>query len=88
MTSKLTLKAAAASLAVAALAIAALPAQKAEARHRGLIALSVGLPLVGYGAYYGYHTYAPYRGCGWLHRRAVITDSPYWWSRYHACRGY
>jgi hypothetical protein len=26
-----------------------------------------------------------YDDCGWLRRRAVITGSPYWWSRYHRC---
>jgi hypothetical protein len=25
-------------------------------------------------------------GCGWLRRRALATDSPYWWRRYRACR--
>jgi hypothetical protein len=27
-------------------------------------------------------------GCEWLRRRALVTGSPYWWSRYRACRGY
>jgi hypothetical protein len=26
--------------------------------------------------------------CNWLRRRALATDSPYWWRRYRACRGY
>lgn len=26
--------------------------------------------------------------CGWLRRQAIITGSPYWWSRYNACGGY
>jgi len=26
--------------------------------------------------------------CGWLLRRARVTGSPYWWSRYNACVGY
>jgi hypothetical protein len=26
--------------------------------------------------------------CGWLLRRARVTGSPYWWSRYDACVGY
>lgn len=26
--------------------------------------------------------------CGWLRRRALETDSPYWWRRYRACRGW
>jgi hypothetical protein len=25
--------------------------------------------------------------CGWLRRRALATDSLYWWNRYRACRG-
>jgi hypothetical protein len=33
-----------------------------------------------YGAYAG--------GCHWLYQRAILTGSPYWWSRYHACVGY
>jgi hypothetical protein len=32
---------------------------------------------------YGYRS-----GCGWLRRRALETDSPYWWRRYRACRGH
>ncbi len=39
-------------------------------------------PGVVYGGYYGGG------GCGWLHRRAVVTGSPYWWRRYRACVGY
>jgi hypothetical protein len=41
---------------------------------------------VGFGYYddYGYYP----GGCGWLHRRAVITRSPYWWNRYYACINY
>jgi hypothetical protein len=42
--------------------------------------------------YYGYgpgyrrgYGYGP--GCGWLRQRALETGSPYWWRRYHACRG-
>jgi hypothetical protein len=30
--------------------------------------------------------YAP-ASCNWLHRRAVATESPYWWRRYRECRG-
>jgi hypothetical protein len=33
---------------------------------------------------YGYYA----GGCGWLYRRALITRSPYWWNRYHACINY
>lgn len=40
--------------------------------------------------YYGYAPYvvgAYYRGpCTWLRRRAYLTGSPYWWSRYYSCR--
>jgi hypothetical protein len=25
--------------------------------------------------------------CGWLRRRAIETDSTYWWRRYRKCRG-
>jgi hypothetical protein len=31
--------------------------------------------------------YAPV-SCDWLRRRAFATDSPYWWRRYRACRGF
>jgi hypothetical protein len=30
--------------------------------------------------------YAP-ASCNWLRRRALATDSAYWWRRYRACRG-
>ena len=36
---------------------------------------------------YGSDYYA-YGDCGWLLRRAEVTGSPYWWSRYDACIGY
>jgi hypothetical protein len=40
--------------------------------------------------YYGYAPYvagAYYGGpCTWLRRRAYLTGSPYWWSRYYSCR--
>jgi hypothetical protein len=42
---------------------------------RGVI---VGVPLA-YGAYY----YA--NSCSWLRHRALVTGSPYWWSRYNDC---
>jgi hypothetical protein len=43
---------------------------------------------VGYGFPY-YDDYGYYAGgCGWLYRRALITRSPYWWNRYHACINY
>jgi hypothetical protein len=37
--------------------------------------------------YYGGDYYA-YNDCWWLRRQALITGSPYWWSRYNACVGY
>ena len=42
--------------------------------------------------YYGYAPYAvgAYYGgpCTSLRRRAYLTGSPYWWSRYYSCRNY
>jgi hypothetical protein len=39
------------------------------------------------GVYFGpSYGYGP-TGCSWLRRRALETDSPYWWRRYRACRG-
>jgi hypothetical protein len=32
--------------------------------------------------------YYAYNDCWWLRRQALITGSPYWWSRYNACVGY
>jgi hypothetical protein len=29
-----------------------------------------------------------YNDCWWLRRQALITGSPYWWSRYNYCVGY
>jgi hypothetical protein len=37
--------------------------------------------------YYGGDYYS-YNDCLWLRRQALITGSPYWWSRYNACVGY
>ncbi|HLO23541.1 MAG TPA: hypothetical protein VK193_08985 [Methyloceanibacter sp.] len=37
-----------------------------------------------YGDYYAYNGYG-YGGCGYLYRRAIATNSPYWWNRYYAC---
>jgi hypothetical protein len=37
---------------------------------------------------YGPDYYAYGDDCYWLLRRARITGSPYWWSRYNACVGY
>jgi hypothetical protein len=36
---------------------------------------------------YGPDYYA-YNDCWWLRRQALITGSPYWWSRYNYCVGY
>ncbi len=35
----------------------------------------------------GYVVASGYGGCGWLKVRAVATELPYWWNRYHACKG-
>jgi hypothetical protein len=32
--------------------------------------------------------YYAYNDCWWLRRQALITGSPYWWSRYNYCVGY
>jgi hypothetical protein len=32
--------------------------------------------------------YYAYNDCWWLRRQALITGSPYWWSRYNLCVGY
>ncbi len=41
----------------------------------------------GFGLYFGPgYGYAP-AGCEWLRRRALASDSAYWWRRYRACRG-
>jgi hypothetical protein len=37
---------------------------------------------------YGPDYYAYGDDCWWLHRQALITGSPYWWSRYNRCVGY
>jgi hypothetical protein len=37
---------------------------------------------------YGPDYYAYGDDCYWLLRRARVTGSPYWWSRYNACVGY
>lgn len=83
------------SAALAALALTivggtSLAATQAEAgfkKHKKFgVHLSFGAPIV-YGGYgYGYHGYHGHRRCGWLHRRAVNTGSPYWWKRFHQCR--
>lgn len=43
----------------------------------------------GYGAYPAFYggDYYYGNGCGWLHRKAAVTGSRYWWSRYYACIG-
>jgi hypothetical protein len=37
---------------------------------------------------FGGYPYYGYGGCYWLKRKAIITGSPYWWSRYEGCVGY
>jgi len=51
-------------------------------RHRGRFR-AYYLPYVPYYYYddYGYG----YDDCEWLHRKALRTDSAYWWRRYDAC---
>ena len=39
-----------------------------------------------YGGYYAYSGDG-YGSCNWLYRRAVTTNSAYWWNRYYACAG-
>ena len=39
----------------------------------------------GFGAPY-YYGYRYDDDCRWLRRRAIVTDSRYWWRRYRACR--
>jgi hypothetical protein len=37
--------------------------------------------------WFGFGRPHAYGDCGWLRRRAVETDSSYWWRRYRECRG-
>jgi hypothetical protein len=37
---------------------------------------------------FGGYPYYGYGDCYWLKRKAIITGSPYWWSRYEDCVGY
>jgi hypothetical protein len=37
--------------------------------------------------FFGSYPYYGYGGCYWLKRKAIITGSPYWWSRYEDCVG-
>ena len=41
-----------------------------------------------FGGYPYYYDNYSYGGCYWLRRQAIITGSPYWWSRYEDCVGY
>jgi hypothetical protein len=38
-------------------------------------------PGIGFYFYDGYY----YGDCEWLHRRAIVTGSRYWWYRYRRC---
>jgi len=38
--------------------------------------------------FFGGYPYYGYGNCYWLKRRAIITGSRYWWSRYKDCVGY
>jgi len=49
--------------------------------HRHFRNFVVGFP------YYDYDYYGSYGSCGWLHHRAVVTGSRYWWHRYYECVG-
>ena len=42
-----------------------------------------------YPYFYGgdYYAYGGYGSCNYLYRRAIATNSPYWWNRYYACVG-
>ena len=40
---------------------------------------------VGFPGWWGYGYGS---SCYWLRRQAIVTGSPYWWSRYQACVGY
>jgi hypothetical protein len=77
----LSLTAATVAFATFAGTVAPGTASTAEARTRVVI-VAGGLPF-GFHGGYGY-----YDECRWLKRRAIHTGSSYWWSRYHACRGY
>ena len=49
--------------------------------HRHFRNFVVGVP------YYDYDYYGGYGDCGWLHHRAAVTGSRYWWRRYYECVG-
>jgi hypothetical protein len=51
-------------------------------RHRGRYR-AYYLPYVPY--YYDDYGYGYADDCAWLHRKALRTDSSYWWRRYDAC---
>jgi hypothetical protein len=70
----------AAAFVAAAGAALSLSPSPAEAKHKSHVTIVLG---GGGGGYYGPHWGGP---CRWLKRRAIMTGSPYWWNRYHACR--
>jgi hypothetical protein len=51
-------------------------------RHKGHYYYWYGYPYI-----YGFDSYG-YGECAWLYRKAVATDSAYWWRRYYECIGY
>jgi hypothetical protein len=91
--SALTKTAALAALSLAIVGGSGLAAPQAEAGHKhkhfGKVGVGIvlGAPIVygGYGYGYGYRGYEGPR-CGWLYRKAMETDSKYWWKRFHQCR--
>ncbi len=44
-------------------------------------------PVTLYGYGYVYKPVSSTVQCGWVKRRAINTQSPSWWARYHRCRG-
>jgi hypothetical protein len=53
--------------------------------HHGYYNRFYAYPFFYGGSYYADTGY--YGGCGWLYRRALASNSPYWWNRYYACAG-
>lgn len=89
--------AATAALAVATIAtfgatLTAVPGE-AEARGRHFARIAIVRPHVFHPRRLHRHVYiaAPVvvgGSCLWLRRKAVVTGNPYWWNRFHACRGW
>jgi hypothetical protein len=82
----------AAALAVTTLAGAAIPGMSAPAEAK--IVIKHGHGHHGHHGYHFRHHYKPYYfanygygDCYWLKKKAIYTGSPYWWNRYHECKG-